>query len=295
MTQLGKLLVGSSLAAFALGCFGSGGSDGAGGDGATAGVGAGMGASGTGATAGMGSGGTGVVTGAGGTMELPKCGVCSVPACAPGQTPEQGAEQCCPSCAIVGGGGTGGTGGDDNCKGKVCGDTCVYSKCADPSCADGPQQGYCDTSGDCGLPKPVCSDTSAPSCNNCPATPPMAGSACEPCADVPACTYNDCAGAGRTVAQCVGNAWQVMTEACDATDCDGLKCGAQVCLTVQGQAAGDKRCADDPCAGGPLTCECAASLCTGEFNADVCSIFGPNHVKCTASSSGCTPDGICPP
>jgi hypothetical protein len=89
--------------------------------------------------------------------------------------------------------------------------------------------------------------------------------------------------------------WQVETAACDATDCDGLSCGAQVCLLIQGQAAGDKRCADDPCEGSVLTCECAAVLCTGEFGADACRISGPNMVSCYATSSGCTPDGICPP
>lgn len=295
--QTGKLLVAGAAAVFAFGCFGSGGSDGSAGDGASAGVGAGMGgASGSGA-AGSGSGGTGVVTGTGGTSGNPKCGLCSVPECAPGETPEQGAEQCCPSCAIVGGGGTGGTGttGDAACEGKVCGATCAYTGCDTPPCTGGPQQGYCDPSGNCDLPKPVCSDTGTETCNNCPDTPPTAGAPCEPCAAVPSCTYNDCAGTGRTVAQCLANAWHVTTEACDVTDCDGLKCGDGVCLLVQGQAAGDRRCAADPCVGSVLTCECAASICDGEFGATECRISGPNQVSCYATTSGCTPDGICPP
>lgn len=291
MMHAGKLLVVGALVTFALGCFGSGGSDGAAGDGAIAGMGAGThGASGMGATAGMGAGGTGVVTGTGGAGEG-NCGGCFVPVCASGETPTQPPGDCCPSCLIDDGGGTGGaggTGGDDDCTGKACGTACTWVS------GSVVQPGKCDPGGSCFPGDPVCNIENTTDCS-CPDTPPTAGSACEPCAPLLSCTYNDCGGAGRTVATCAANAWQVETEACSVTQCDGLQCGEQVCLTIQGQAAGDKRCVDDPCPGGPLTCECAASLCTGEFNADVCGIFGPNHVKCTASSSGCTPDGICPP
>lgn len=106
MMHTGKLVVVGAVAAWVFGCFGSGGSDGAGGDGVTAGV----GASGTSGIAGTGSGGTGVVTGTGGTSGG-GCGLCSVPACRPGETPEQGPGDCCPSCGVVGTAGAGGSGG----------------------------------------------------------------------------------------------------------------------------------------------------------------------------------------
>lgn len=291
MATFGKLLVVIAGTVWALGCFGSGGSGGVGGDGATAGAGAGTnGASGTNGAAGMGAAGMGVVGVTGGSSGG-GCGICSVPACRPGETPVQNPGDCCPSCGVIGGGGTGGAGGtgvDDDCTGKPCGAACTWVS------GTIVQPGKCDPGGDCFPGDPVCNIEDTTECT-CPDAAPTNGSACEVCAATPACTYSDCAGAGRTVATCYAGAWEVTTEACDATDCDGLTCGDMVCLTIQGQAAGDKRCVDDPCAGAALTCECAMSLCTGEFNADACKVVGPNHVSCHATSSGCTPDGICPP
>lgn len=105
----------------------------------------------------------------------------------------------------------------------------------------------------------------------CPPSPPGSGAACGPLSQT--CYYEDCAGAGRTVATCSAgtNAWQVTTSPCAATACQapdsssGLTCAAgQVCILITGTGPippmTSAVCADHTCGKGPITPECLPDL-----------------------------------
>jgi hypothetical protein len=214
------------------------------------------GASGTGAggAGASGGGGNGVGGASGGASA--GCGICSVPACAPGQVPEQGPDDCCPSCGLVGG--TAGTGGSDGslvCQGVDCG---PGSHC----CAD------CDGH-QCVPDGSECPDLFCP------------GSACslegDPCCDpFPGDGPNYC-GAGLT---CCGN--NLCASACEggAPDLTGdIECGSETCGT--GQVCARPCCGGSPeptpCKPPPPFCVDHAEACTGDF----CSTMG-----CTGDLDG---------
>jgi hypothetical protein len=106
----------------------------------------------------------------------------------------------------------------------------------------------------------------------CPPAPPGNGAACGPVPVSQTCYYEDCAGAGRTVATCsVGvGAWQVTSNPCAALACEdpnfpsGLTCPAgKVCIitkSIGGALMTTSTCVDHTCGTGPITPECVPSL-----------------------------------
>jgi hypothetical protein len=101
----------------------------------------------------------------------------------------------------------------------------------------------------------------------CPATPPTNGAACGAFAET--CYYEECAGKGRTLADCPLGVWKVSTGPCSSQVCgswDGRvsrTCAAgEVCY---GWCGDDARCTPHTCGAGPITKDCvpgATGYCT---------------------------------
>jgi hypothetical protein len=126
----------------------------------------------------------------------------------------------------------------------------------------------------------------------CPAVPPQPGGNCTVGLN---CYYEDCAGAGRTVASCVAGSiveptWQVATGACTAVTCpnpSSLTCPAgQLCFISAGGAV-LATCETNSCGTSLISCSCLQS-CSG-----VCSVLGSVQTGITVSCNTC-PQGGCP-
>jgi hypothetical protein len=119
---------------------------------------------------------------------------------------------------------------------------------------------------------------------SCPPDPPQQGAACNDiCAQWSPCGYA-CAQGMAAFAECAEGAWQISAAACspDAVPCEDQSCaGGQVCVTTAGGAGLTSTCADDPCQGQPLSCECAAALCGGSMYE--CHVDAPSQVSCVCS------------
>lgn len=128
----------------------------------------------------------------------------------------------------------------------------------------------------------------------CPANPPHVSDSCT--AENRVCSYEDCAGAGRTVATCgrFGSArltWGVQTAPCGAVHCAGLpnqmSCtSGQICAVSEGGTIAGT-CAPSSCGSGPVTCACAHAACTD------CMIWGSAEQGFTVTCNSC-PQGGCP-
>ena len=127
----------------------------------------------------------------------------------------------------------------------------------------------------------------------CPAIAPASASPCERAGQV--CFYEDCAGAGRTVANCQnlsspGLSWSVQSAACGTVRCSGLPgmmtcASGQVCFVSQGGTISGM-CEPSSCGTGPITCECAHASC-GD-----CAISGNTQQGFTVTCNNC-PQGGC--
>jgi len=133
--------------------------------------------------------------------------------------------------------------------------------------------------------------TSAPAC---PAAPPQSGSNCAPGLS---CYYEDCAGAGRTVATCVAGSvssprWQVTTSACTAVTCpnpaSSTMCAAgQVCVVrVGGALFAD--CVCNSCGTSAISCGCLQS-CSG-----TCTVIGSAQGGVSVLCNTCPAGLACP-
>lgn len=128
----------------------------------------------------------------------------------------------------------------------------------------------------------------------CPANPPGASESCN--AGGVVCSYEDCAGAGRTVATCgqQGGArltWTTRTAACGAVQCLGLPSAmgctsGQICSVSEGGTISGM-CAESSCGTGPVTCACAHASCTD------CLVSGSVEQGFTVTCNNC-PQGGCP-
>jgi len=129
----------------------------------------------------------------------------------------------------------------------------------------------------------------------CPAAAPVGASSCDWDGEV--CFYEDCAGAGRTVATCQklgpgppGFIWTLRNTACDTVHCSGLPgtmtcASGRVCsVTQSGTISG--MCAQSTCGTGPITCECAHASCTN------CAIAGSPEQGFSVTCNNC-PQGGC--
>ena len=94
------------------------------------------------------------------------------------------------------------------------------------------------------------------------------------------CLYEDCAGAGRTVATCTTRTWQVTTGACNSVYCEpnpdspyALTCAAgQVCVITTSSGGAlivTPTCVQHSCGTGPISPQCVPSLsgtCTASYS-----------------------------
>jgi hypothetical protein len=172
------------------------------------------------------------------------------------------------------GGGAGGagapssSGGTPSCpddlppSGSACGSAeleCTYGECCPThaSCAGGVWQ----------VSAAVCEPA------QCPVDPPAHGASCE-CATGLSCAYDRCTITGLSVsATCVNELWSIAEEPCPSVECGSILCPpTELCvfLHYQGVLGYDYLCAPNPCAGAPVSCACASSVCgTGDCTTTV--------------------------
>lgn len=135
--------------------------------------------------------------------------------------------------------------------------------------------------------------------NTCPTTPPAEGSSCD--GQNAWCFYQDCAGAGRTLATCTGNNWHIETGACGMTYCTGPgatgNCPENQYCVVQSGGALLSRCETNAlCNGGPVSpCGCRGDLCKASLNsvgcawsASIASGVTEYCVTCNTDTPNCT-------
>jgi hypothetical protein len=109
----------------------------------------------------------------------------------------------------------------------------------------------------------------------CPKTPPPNGFSCSPVSQSASqtCLYEDCAGAGTTLATCTARVWKITTGACAVMDCtaipDGpnpLSCSAgKICVFTRtrsetGTTTTTSKCVEHTCGTGPVTLQCIPNL-----------------------------------
>lgn len=104
----------------------------------------------------------------------------------------------------------------------------------------------------------------------CPQTAPSNGSGCSKANGT--CYYEDCAGAGRTLATCNAGTWQVQSAACSAFACqapgkDGgvLTCAAgQICVVMTSTSFNvTPSCESHTCGTGAMSTDCIAGTAGG--------------------------------
>ena len=120
----------------------------------------------------------------------------------------------------------------------------------------------------------------------CPPVAPASGSSCT--ASGQSCVYQDCAGAGVTVASCQ-DTWSVTTTVCgDTVRCpypSSQTCAAgQICIVYAGGAL-YAQCVDNPCGTGPVECGCLG-VCSGVCNT-LSSTSGVTVYCNTCPQGGC--------
>jgi hypothetical protein len=94
----------------------------------------------------------------------------------------------------------------------------------------------------------------------------------------------DCAGPGVVTASCSSGTWSVTATPCATVFCGGSQCGPGTLCVERVSGAYLAECDLNPCGPGPITCDCAASLCAGAE----CSTSGT-----TVTCNSC-PSGLCP-
>jgi hypothetical protein len=109
----------------------------------------------------------------------------------------------------------------------------------------------------------------------CPYAPPKDGTYCGTATFT--CYYEDCAGAGRTVATCASQAWQAESAACDSFACQAeganaepLTCAAgEVCMLTRNTSfTWTAACVEHACGTGPMSTDCLNGLgdsCSAEY------------------------------
>jgi hypothetical protein len=119
---------------------------------------------------------------------------------------------------------------------------------------------------------------------SCPAAAPVSGANCS---GAQTCFYEDCAGAGRTVASCANGTWTVQTGPCTGVFCQSQTCAVgQVCLMLGGGAL-LVQCVDNACGTAAISCGCLQS-CAGS-----CFVGGSLQAGVTINCNTCT-SNLCP-
>jgi hypothetical protein len=108
------------------------------------------------------------------------------------------------------------------------------------------------------------------------------------------CVYQDCAGAGRTEANCLGGTWRLKTTACDSTKCTGnatLYCDAgKICVRTTSSGGAymvTPSCIENTCGASPVSLQCIQGL------SGSCSVVSDVEIDCFQPTL-CTA-GNCPP
>jgi len=120
----------------------------------------------------------------------------------------------------------------------------------------------------------------------CPGAAPTSGDSCG--SNGQRCFYEDCTGAGRSVATCVGGAWSVEVGACEPVQCSypsNMMCQTGQLCSVSAGGALLVSCLQNSCGKGPITCACAGSC------AD-CAITGSLSLGVSLTCNAC-PSGTC--
>jgi len=113
----------------------------------------------------------------------------------------------------------------------------------------------------------------------CPVAAPTDSSACNAAAS---CFYEDCAGAGRTVATCANGAWNVQTGPCTGVFCLSQTCAiGQVCFMSAGGAL-LVQCVANTCGAAAIGCGCLQS-CLGSN----CAVSGSLQTGVTVQCNTC--------
>jgi hypothetical protein len=113
----------------------------------------------------------------------------------------------------------------------------------------------------------------------CPIAAPTDGDSCNAATS---CFYEDCAGAGRTVATCTNGAWNVQTGACTGVFCQSQTCAiGQVCMMRIGGAL-LVECVPNTCGAAAIGCGCLQS-CLGSD----CSVSGSLQTGVTVQCNTC--------
>ena len=109
------------------------------------------------------------------------------------------------------------------------------------------------------------------------------------------CVYQDCAGLGRTEANCLGGTWRITTIACDSTKCAGnatLYCAAgEICVRTTSSGGAymvTPSCIKNTCGAFPVSLQCIQGL------SGSCSVASDVEIDCQQSFT-CTSSGTCPP
>ena len=127
--------------------------------------------------------------------------------------------------------------------------------------------------------------TGGSAANGCPSIAPTDGANCTYSGYV-SCYYEDCAGSGRTLANCTSGTWQVTTGACEAMTCSGTCALGQVCLRVQsGYLTQD--CVTPTCGTGPVTPQCVPGV------KGSCSVSASIAAGATIGCNNCSGTGGC--
>lgn len=119
----------------------------------------------------------------------------------------------------------------------------------------------------------------------CPSTAPTQGSSCN-YSGTASCYYEDCAGSGRTLANCQSGTWQVTTGACTTVSCQGTCALGQLCLRIQSGYL-TKDCVTPTCGTGPVTPACVPGV------RGTCSVSASISAGADVECSYCSGTGGC--
>jgi hypothetical protein len=123
----------------------------------------------------------------------------------------------------------------------------------------------------------------------CPSELPPADSACPSVNQN--CYYEDCSGAGRSLASCADDGWAVSTAPCaDTVYCSagGAECSeGEICL-IRAGGAFLQECVPNTCETGPVECDCIEG-CSGE-----CATYGDAETGITITCNTCPSGMACP-
>jgi hypothetical protein len=126
-------------------------------------------------------------------------------------------------------------------------------------------------------------DVSCPAQAVCPPMPPKQGDPCssDSCLQDSPCGYA-CDKGSAVFAECKDGAWVTSAAQCsDVVTCNGVDCApGEICVETAGGAGFFYKCAPNPCAPGPLSCQCAGPTICGNDPPTQCTVTSSSQVSC---------------